>query len=45
MPKHELDGHELTQGGMATDGSFTAATMTNLGEIRRLEATMHENTD
>jgi hypothetical protein len=45
MSKQELVGHELTRGGLATDGSFTAATMTNLGEIRRLEATVHENAD
>jgi hypothetical protein len=45
MPKQELDGHELTRGGLTTDGSFTAAIMTSLGEIRRLEATVHENAD
>jgi hypothetical protein len=45
MPKQELYRHELTRGGMTTDGSFTTVTMTSLGEIRRLEATVHENAD
>jgi hypothetical protein len=34
MPKQELDGCELTQGRLATDGSFTAAKMTKPREIR-----------
>jgi hypothetical protein len=45
MPKQSLNGHELAREGLTTDGSFTAATTTSLGEIRRLEATVHENAD
>jgi hypothetical protein len=45
MPKQELNGHELTREGLTMYGSFTAATMTSLGEIRRLEAMVHENAD
>ena len=45
MPKQELDEYELTRGGLTTDGSFMAATMTNLGEIQGLESMVHENAD
>jgi hypothetical protein len=45
MPKQSLNRHELTREGLTMDGSFTTATTTSLGEIRRLEATVHENAD
>jgi hypothetical protein len=45
MPKQSLNGPELTREGLTTDGSFTAATTTSLGEIRTLEAMVHENND
>jgi hypothetical protein len=45
MPKKVLNGHELTREWLTTDGSFTAATRTSLGKVRRLEATLHENAD
>jgi hypothetical protein len=45
MPKQSLNGYQLTREGLTTDGSFATATTTSLGEIQRLEATVHENAD